>query len=68
MAEALKLNTAVTDVFLSNNSIGDAGCAVLAEALRVNAAVIYVGLYSNSIGDAGFAALADAGCETKVYI
>ena len=60
MAEALKVNTAVTQVSLEKNSIGDAGCAALTEALKVNTAIAHVNLARNNIGDAGCAALAEA--------
>jgi Ran GTPase-activating protein (RanGAP) involved in mRNA processing and transport len=60
LAEALKVNTAVTELYLQGNNMGAAGCAALAEALKVNTAVIYVDLDQNNIGDAGCAALAEA--------
>jgi hypothetical protein len=39
LAEALKTNTGITEVYLCRNSIDDTGCAALAEALKVNTAV-----------------------------
>jgi Ran GTPase-activating protein (RanGAP) involved in mRNA processing and transport len=60
LADALKVNAAVTEVILCGNSIGDSGCAALAEALKVNNAVREVNVGDNSIGDAGCAALAEA--------
>jgi hypothetical protein len=42
LAEALKVDTAVADVHLDNNSIGDAGCVALTEALKVNTSVTQV--------------------------
>ena len=38
LAEALKVNTALTWLDLKDNEIGDEGAAALAEALKVNTA------------------------------
>ena len=41
----------MTKVDLSNNNIGDAGCASLCDALKVNAIVRVVNLDGNNISD-----------------
>jgi len=60
LAEALKANKMLTNLYLYGNSIGDAGAAALAEALKANTMLTALYLDSNSIGDAGAAALAEA--------
>ena len=61
MAEILKTNTSVTEVYLGLNlEIGDEGAKALAEALKVNATVKKLELRSCGIGDDGAAALAEA--------
>ena len=61
VAEILKSNTSVTEVYLSyNKGIGDEGAKALAEALEVNATVRMLQLENCGIGDDGAAALAEA--------
>ena len=54
------MNSTVTELNLSWNSIGDAGATAIAEALRVNSTVTKLDLLGNSIGDAGATAIAEA--------
>ena len=49
IAEALKVNATVTDVYLYGNQISDQGAMAIAEALKVNATVNYVNLAGNQI-------------------
>ena len=61
VAEILKSNTSVTEVYLQGNEeIGDEGAKALAEALKVNATVKELYLPGCGIGDDGAAALAEA--------
>ena len=61
VAEILKSNTTVTEVYLGGNkSIGDEGAKALAEALKVNTTVKELDLRMCGIGDDGAAALAEA--------
>ena len=49
MDGALKVNTAVVEVYLANNISGDAGCAALAEAPKVNTVVTKARLLATAI-------------------
>jgi len=60
MAEAIKLNTSLTEVYLSFNEITNAGAIALAEAIKSSKILRTVGLHVNLIGDAGIIAIADA--------
>ncbi|KAL0240142.1 hypothetical protein GEMRC1_010249 [Eukaryota sp. GEM-RC1] len=60
LIELLKVNTTVTSVILSGNSIGVEGAKVLADALKNNSTVSILNLWNNSIGDEGARALAGA--------
>ena len=60
LAEALKLNTSLTQLCLSGNSIRDQGAAGLAEALKQNTILTQLDLTDNSISDQGAAGLAEA--------
>lgn len=60
IAEALKGNTALTELDLGYNDIGDIGATSLAEALKGNTALTMLGLQRNDIGDIGATALAKA--------
>ena len=61
VAEILKSNTSVTEVFLfRNKEIGDEGAKAFAEALKVNATVERLDLDECGIGDDGAAAFAEA--------
>ena len=59
LAEAIKVNTTLTQLDLSHN-IGDAAAASLAEAMKVNTTLTQLVLWKNNIGDAGAASLAEA--------
>ncbi|KAL0238297.1 hypothetical protein GEMRC1_012770 [Eukaryota sp. GEM-RC1] len=60
VAEALKVNSTVTQIYLQCNSIGNEGIMALAEALKVNSTVTEIYLNCNSIGNEGIMALAEA--------
>ena len=65
VAEILKSNTSVTEVFLYNNEkIGDEGAKALAEALKVNATVESLFLMQCGIGEQGKQLLRDAWRDT----
>ena len=59
-AEAMKVNTTLTELILSCNNIRDAGAASLAEAIKVNTTLTQLKLWDNNIGAAGAASLAEA--------
>ena len=59
LAEALKVNTTINDMYLGKNSIGDEGATALAEALKVNTTITTLDLRNNSIGDEGKVAVLD---------
>ena len=60
LAEAIKVNTTLTQLRLWNNNIGAAGAASLAEAMKVSTTLTQLSLSNNKIGDAGAASLAEA--------
>ncbi|XP_004346658.2 hypothetical protein CAOG_04973 [Capsaspora owczarzaki ATCC 30864] len=60
IAEALKVNTTLTQLILWQNQIGDVGGQAIAEALNVNKTLSWLDLSQNQIGDAGARAIADA--------
>ena len=60
LADALKVNTSLTVLYLGNNHIDNEGAASLADALKVNASLTELTLSSNNIGAEGAASLADA--------
>ena len=60
LAEAVKVNTTLTQLDLRDNNIGDAGATSLAEAMKVNTTLTQLVLRQNNIGDAGAASLAEA--------
>ena len=60
LAEALKVNATVKELYLTDCGIGDDGAAALAEALRSNTSLTTLSLAACRIGDAGAAALAAA--------
>ena len=60
LAEAMKVNTTLTQLDLQHNNIGDAGAASLAEAMKVNTTLTQLELWANNIGAAGAASLAEA--------
>ena len=57
---ALTVNTSLTSLDLSGNSIDDGGASSLTEALRVNTSLTSLGLDGNSIGDEGASSLSEA--------
>ena len=64
LAEAMKVNKTLTQLYLGNNNIGDAGAAFLSEAIKVNTTLTQLSLSFNKIGAAGAAFLSEA---IKVY-
>lgn len=60
VAEALKINTALTSLNLDYNNIGDKGAAAIAEALKGGTALTELMLENNKIGNGGAIALAEA--------
>ncbi|KJE97230.1 hypothetical protein CAOG_07672 [Capsaspora owczarzaki ATCC 30864] len=60
IAEALKVNTTVTELSLYQNRIGATGARAIAEALQMNKAVTTLDLRENQIGAAGAQAIAEA--------
>ena len=56
----LRVNTSLTFLDFSDNSIGDEGASSLSEALRVNTSVTSLDLHYNSIGDEGASSLSEA--------
>ncbi|KAL0229191.1 hypothetical protein GEMRC1_013811 [Eukaryota sp. GEM-RC1] len=59
LAEALKVNSTITYINLTQNSIGPERTRVLVEVLKVNSTITHVDLGDNSIGPEGARALAD---------
>ncbi|KAF9405385.1 hypothetical protein BGZ94_003571 [Podila epigama] len=60
LAEALKINGTLINLYLQNNSIGDNGSLALSQALKTNSSLTTLDLWGNSIGDNGAQALAEA--------
>ena len=60
LAEAMKVNTTLTQMNLENNHIGSAGAASLADAMKVNKTLTQLNVWNNNIGDSGAASLAEA--------
>ncbi|XP_074621745.1 uncharacterized protein LOC141880193 [Acropora palmata] len=60
LAQALRVNSSLSSLDLSDNSISDEGVNSLAQALRVNTSLSSLDLSSNSIGDEGANSLAEA--------
>ncbi|XP_044177994.1 NLR family CARD domain-containing protein 3-like isoform X2 [Acropora millepora] len=57
---ALRVNTSLTSLDLSQNSIGVEGASSLSQTLRVNTSLTSLCLYWNSIGDDGASSLSEA--------
>ena len=57
---ALRVNTSLTSLDLSENSIGDKGASSLSEALRVNTSLTSLNLVCTSIGVEGISSLSEA--------
>jgi hypothetical protein len=60
LADALRTNTSLTELYLCYNRIGDIGARALAIALRTNTSLTALYLGANQIGAAGTTALAEA--------
>ena len=60
LSQALTVNSSLTNLNLSHNSIGDTGAASLSQALTVNSSLTNLDLGSNSIGHTGAASLSQA--------
>jgi len=60
LAEALKVNTTLKELYLYGCGIGDGGAAALAEALRSNTSLTELGLSGNGFGEQGEQLLRDA--------
>ena len=58
LAQALRHNSTLRKLKLSNNSISDVGAVTLAQALHPNSTLIWLHMSHNSISDAGAVALA----------
>ena len=60
VAEALKVNTSLTEIRLYSNNIGAEGAKYVAEALKVNTSLTEINLAGNNIGDEGAKYVAEA--------
>lgn len=60
VAEALKGNTVLTELYMGGNMIGDSGAAAIADALKGNGALKELYLFNNRIGNSGAASIAEA--------
>ncbi|XP_011270287.1 hypothetical protein CAOG_08676, partial [Capsaspora owczarzaki ATCC 30864] len=60
IAEALKANETMTELYLVQNNIGNAGARAMAEALKVNTTITTLFMGGNRIGQAGAQAIAEA--------
>ncbi|XP_078379483.1 uncharacterized protein LOC144662531 isoform X1 [Oculina patagonica] len=60
LAEAIKVNTTMTELSLGENYISDTGVAFLAEAIKVNSTMTRLSLGGNYISNIGVAFLAEA--------
>ena len=59
IGEALKVNTSLGAIHLSDNNIGDEGKAI-GEALKVNTSLVAIHLCDNKIGDEAKEAIGEA--------
>lgn len=66
LCECLRINSTLTHVDLSNNSIGNSGAAALAGALEGNTTLRLLNLKNNFIGRDGLVALANSLVHNKV--
>lgn len=57
LGHALAFNSALTELDLSYNQVGDAGCSTIASALAVNSTLRRLSLAANGIGAIGASAL-----------
>ena len=60
LSQALAVNSSLTNLDVSRNSIGNSGAASLSQALVVNTSLTNLCLCGNSIGDSGAASLSQA--------
>lgn len=62
IAESLKSNQSLTELYLERNKIGasDLGAAAIGEALKINQSLTRLDLHDNQIGDEGAAAIAES--------
>ena len=60
IAEALKTNTAITEVYLASDTFGHTGASAIAEMLKANTAITELTLDCCSIGPTGASAIAEA--------
>ena len=60
IADALKVNGALTTLDLDYNEIGDHGATAIADALKVNGVLTTLWLTNNKIGDQGASAIGEA--------
>ena len=60
LAEAIKVNQTLTDLYLYDNCISDAGATSIAEAIKVNKTLTNLCLTHNKISDAGATSIAEA--------
>ena len=60
LSKALSVNSSLTHLDLSKNSIGDSGATSLTQALAVNSSLTNLDLSKNSIGDSGALSLSQA--------
>ena len=60
LSKALSVNSSLTHLDLSDNSIGDSEAASLSQALAVNSSLTNLDLSANGIGDSGAASLSQA--------
>ena len=60
VAEALKVNTSLTEIHLDGNNIGAEGAKYVAEALKVNTSLTKIHLGGNNIGAEGAKYVAEA--------
>ena len=72
LAEALRTNSTLTQLYLQYNQIGDTGVGAIAESLKVNSTLTQLDLESNQIGDTGGGAIAESlkvnSTLTKLYL
>ena len=60
LSKALSVNSSLTHLDLSENSIGDSGATSLTQALAVNSSLTNLNVSGNSIGDSGAVSLSQA--------
>ena len=65
MAEALRLNTTVTSLYLGVNRLGQGGGLALAETLRHNTTLASLDLGGNHLGEEARSGLRQAWAERK---